>query len=99
MMDNNSVQVNASPSQDVMDKVALSAMEVKNMTLRDVRCPYCNFVVAKVYSDMSGHIYVRCRKCKREQALSLTYFRKQKDIWQLKLKYYGNDYFEKLNIK
>ena len=82
---------------EVQEKLALSAFETEELSLRDVKCPHCGFVIAKVFSDMCGHYLARCRKCKREQPINLAYFRRQKGIWRLKLKYYGTDYFEKLN--
>lgn len=82
---------------EVLGKLNLSASETEGMSLRDVKCPHCGFVITKVFSDMCGHYLARCRKCKREQPINLAYFRRQKDVWRLKLKYYGEEYFEKLN--
>lgn len=87
------------PSEAVKRNLEKSALETKGMTLRDIRCPYCGFLIARVYSDVQGHYLARCKKCKREQPLNLAYFRSQKGIRRLKLKYYGKDYFEKLNIR
>lgn len=79
----------------VQEKLNRSRMEAKALALREIRCPCCGFLVAKVYSDMTGHYLARCRKCKRELPINLAYFRKQKGIWRLKLKYYGIDFLEK----
>lgn len=83
--------------QEIKERIDQSALEVKGMAMRDVRCPLCHYVIARVFVDMQGHFYARCRKCKWEKPINLAYFRKQKGIWRLKKKYYGEDYFEKLN--
>lgn len=84
---------------EVQEKLNLSAAETERLSLREVKCPHCGFVIIKVFSDMCVHYLARCRKCKREQPINLAYFRRQKGIWRLKLKYYGKDYFEKLDNK
>lgn len=64
---------------------------------RNVICLLCTYLVAQVYADMQGNFDARCRKCKWEKPINLAYFRTQKSIWRLKRKYYGKDYFKKLN--
>ena len=59
-----------------------------NLTLRDVRCPRCGYLIIKVYSDTIGHIRPKCPKCKAVDTLDLAYFRRQRGISQLKSKYY-----------
>ena len=59
-----------------------------NLTLRDVRCPRCSYLIIKVYSDTIGHIRPKCPKCKAVDTLDLAYFRRQRGISQLKSKYY-----------
>lgn len=59
-----------------------------NLTLRDVRCPRCGYLIIKVYSDTIGHIRPKCPKCKAVDTLDLAYFRRQRGIRQLKFKYY-----------
>ena len=39
-----------------------------NLTLRDVRCPRCGYLIIKVYSDTIGHIRPKCPKCKARYA-------------------------------
>lgn len=84
---------------EVREKIDRSALEVEGMKMRDIRCPICQYVIARVYVDMQGHFQARCRKCKWEKPINLAYFRTQKGVWRLKLKHYGEDYFEKLNIE
>ena len=59
-----------------------------NLTLRDVRCPRCGYLIIKVYSDPIGHIRPKCPKCKAVDTLDLAYFRRQRGISHLKSKYY-----------
>ena len=85
------------PPPEVKDNIDRSSIEVEGMKMRNIVCPYCKYVIARVYADIQGHFHARCRKCKWEKPINLTYFRTQKGISRLKLKYYGKDYFEKLN--
>lgn len=62
----------------VREKLRLSADEVEDLTERDVRCPYCGFLVTRVFPDAAGHLGVSCRKCKRQMVLNLAYFRRRK---------------------
>lgn len=65
-----------------------SAKDSADLTLRDVRCPRCGYLIIKVYSDTIGHIRPKCPKCKAVDTLDLAYFRRQRGISQLKTKYY-----------
>lgn len=66
------------PDQVVMDKLIRSCREVEEMPEQELRCPICHFRIAGVYGDRSGHIRVKCRKCKFEGVLNLAYFRRMK---------------------
>lgn len=70
-------------------KLELSSKETHNLKLRDIRCPRCNFLILKVYSDISGHLLPKCPKCKSEDAINLAYFRRQRGIARLKENYYS----------
>ena len=63
---------------DVEAKLTVCAEEAKGLTMREIRCPYCGFVITRVFSDVSGHYLARCRKCKHEFILNFAYFRRQK---------------------
>ncbi|WP_409969655.1 hypothetical protein RFF05_07015 [Bengtsoniella intestinalis] len=67
----------------------LSAQEVKNLSLRTVRCPLCNFPIDRVYQDSTGHKHVKCRKCKFEGAINLAYFRRKPGGRHRRKRYYG----------
>lgn len=68
----------AALNPDVAEKLAKSQEETRELTLRDIRCPYCGFLVDRVYSDAAGHKEMLCKKCKIEYTVNLGYFRRQK---------------------
>ena len=39
--------------------------EVYGLTLCEIRCPVCNSLLAKAYTDYNGHIELYCKKCKK----------------------------------
>ena len=65
-----------SVSQDALYKLDLSRSETEGLSLRDIRCPYCGYLVERVFSDATGHKMVHCRKCKEEYPVNLGYFRR-----------------------
>lgn len=64
---------------DTSHKLSASRKEAASLTLREIRCPYCDFLVEKVFSDVTGHKMVYCRKCKSEYPINLGYFRRMKN--------------------
>ena len=74
----NTVQAHrqTSVSQDSLYKLRLSRSETEGLFLRDIRCPYCGYLVERVFSDVTGHKMVHCRKCKEEYPVNLGYFRR-----------------------
>ena len=87
------------PPPEVQVKLDLCKKETAGLSVREIKCPKCNFVIDRVFSDVSGHFISKCPKCKSQYIMNCAYFRKQKGIRRLKLKYYGDDYFEKMNNK
>ena len=65
-------------SEEAERKLILSQSETEGLVLREIRCPYCNFLVERVFSDVTGHKMVYCKKCKYEYPINLGYFRRQK---------------------
>ena len=59
-------------------KLQLSRSETEGMCLRDIHCPYCGYLVERVFSDATGHKMVFCKKCKEEYPVNLGYFRRVK---------------------
>ncbi len=65
-------------TSEVRRKLQLSKQETEALTLRDINCPFCGYLVARVFSDAAGHKMVFCKKCKEEYPVNLGYFRRMK---------------------
>lgn len=83
-MRQNTVKVRKLPAE-VSRKLTASRKETVTLTLREIRCPYCDFLVEKVFSDVAGHKMVYCRKCKTEYPINLGYFRRMKNRQEARL--------------
>lgn len=57
-------------------KLQLSRAETEELHLREIHCPYCGYLVERVFSDAAGHKMVFCKKCKAEYPVNLGYFRR-----------------------
>jgi len=62
-------------SPEVWHRLQISKLETENLTLRDIDCPYCGYLVERVFSDITGHKMIYCKKCKEEYPINLGYFR------------------------
>lgn len=65
----------AQAATDVKRRLLLSRIEADNLQERDLKCPECGFRIQTLFSDISGHIRVKCPKCKEVNVLNLAYFR------------------------
>ena len=63
-------------SPDVSRRLSDSRRQSAALTLREIHCPFCSFLVEKVFSDAAGHKMVYCRKCKSEYPINLGCFQK-----------------------
>lgn len=63
-------------SAEKLYRLELSKKEASDLELREIRCPYCGFLIDKVFSDATGHKMITCRKCKEEYPINLGYFRR-----------------------
>ncbi len=70
---------------EIKRKLQISKSETDTLALREIRCPYCGYLVERVFSDASGHKMIYCKKCKEEYPINLGYFRRMK--LRLHLKY------------
>lgn len=62
----------------LQEKLDKSQIGMEKVTMREIKCPFCNFCVDIVGSDVtSGHKLVYCRKCKRRYIISYAHFRRQ----------------------
>lgn len=66
------------PAPEVRRRLMLSRIEADTLKERDILCPICGFKIQKVFSDATGHLSVKCQKCKRIHILNIAYFRKIK---------------------
>lgn len=66
-------------NEEVFEKLEMSKTEVTELTLRDLRCPNCRFLIDKIYSDIQGHMQVKCPKCKNAYIMNVSYFRTKKN--------------------
>ncbi len=67
------------PSQiapEIEHRLLLSRVEAEELNERDILCPVCGFRIQRVFSDATGHLRVKCRKCKNVHVLNLAYFRR-----------------------
>lgn len=68
------VQPQAAP--DVRQRLLLSRLESETLKERDILCPTCGYKIQRVFSDATGHLSVKCQKCKNIHILNLAYFRR-----------------------
>ena len=61
---------------EVRQRLLLSRIEAENLKERDILCPTCGFRIQRVFSDATGHLSVKCQKCKNIHILNLAYFRR-----------------------
>ena len=64
------------PSPEVMRRMELSRLEAEKIQTREMRCPICGFLVRIIPVSQTDIVFVKCRKCKFEGALSPAYFRR-----------------------
>ncbi len=62
-------------ASDVQKRLLLSRSEAESLKERDIKCPVCGYLLQRVYSDATGHLSVKCQKCKNVHILNLAYFR------------------------
>ena len=68
-----------SGSAEARKKAALSKSEAFDLTTRELRCPYCGYLVLKLFSDMrTGHLESKCPKCKKISQYNTAYFKREK---------------------
>ena len=54
------------PPPRIQKLLDICEQEVLDLTLREVKCPKCNFVIDRGFSDVSGHFLSKCPKCKAQ---------------------------------
>lgn len=61
---------------EIQKKLLWSRVEAESLKERDILCPVCGFMIQRVYSDATGHLSIKCQKCKNVHILNLAYFRR-----------------------
>lgn len=65
-------------SEETRRKAELSRKEAESLVERDLKCPECGYKAGTVFSDCTGHLTIRCRKCNTVSVLNLAYFRRHR---------------------
>ena len=61
---------------EIQKRLLLSRVEAESLKERDILCPICGFRIQRVFPDATGHLSVKCQKCKNVHILNLAYFRR-----------------------
>ena len=64
--------------------LSISFEECSELEERELNCPYCDYPIDGIFSDASGHLRVKCQKCKANMVVSLAYFRRQRGYGRYK---------------
>lgn len=65
-------------SEEIKRRYDISKAQVTDMVDRAIRCPHCGFIMAYAYNDLhSGHISMKCPKCKNISPFNLGLFKCQ----------------------
>ena len=65
---------------EIQKRLLLSRVEAESLKERDILCPTCGFRIQRVFSDATGHLSVKCQKCKNVHILNLAYFRRIRNV-------------------
>ena len=55
-------------------KAELSRREAEEFIERELKCPVCGFIIGVAYSDSTGHLKIKCQKCKTISVLNFACF-------------------------
>lgn len=75
------------PSPEIARKLQLSREEAEKIKTREMRCPFCGFLVRIIPENQTDVVFVYCRKCKFDGPLSPAYFRRMKRYRQYALEF------------
>lgn len=67
-----------SANPQALYKAELSRREAEEFVERELKCPFCGFIVGVAYSDSKGHLKIKCQKCKTISVLNFAYFCRRK---------------------
>ena len=75
-------------------KMILSFEECTSLPERELKCPYCSHYIEGVFADTTGHVRVKCNKCKAEMVLDVAYFRRLRKKLQRNRYQYADSYYQ-----
>ena len=81
-------------TDEVQRKLILSFEECTSMPERQLKCPYCSHYIEGVFADTTGHVRVKCNKCKAEMVLNVAYFRRRRKELQRSRFSYADSYYQ-----
>lgn len=61
-------------TEEAQYRAMLSQQEANEFVERELCCPYCGYMVGIAFSDCTGHLKLKCKKCKRISVLNFAYF-------------------------
>jgi len=59
---------------EIQKRLLLSRVEAESLKERDILCPTCGFRIQRVFSDATGHLSVKCQKCKTDGDMNHVFF-------------------------
>ena len=65
-------KVHAIVCEDGSKKSLLCKQEPRHLSIRELRCPKCGFLLQKIYSDARGHVSIKCTKCKQVSIMNIS---------------------------
>ena len=81
-------------TDEVQRKLILSFEECASLPERQLKCPYCSHYIEGVFADTTGHVRVKCNKCKAEMVLNVAYFRRRRKELQKSRFLYADSYYQ-----
>lgn len=88
------VKITKDGSLRPLSKMILSFEECTSLPERELKCPYCSHYIEGVFADTTGHVRVKCNKCKAEMVLNVAYFRRLRKKLQRSRYQYADSYYQ-----
>ena len=75
-------------------KTIISFEECTSLPERELKCPYFYHYIEGVFADTTGHVRVKCNKCKAEMVFNVAYFRTLRKKLQRRRYQYADSYYQ-----
>lgn len=66
------------PSPEFLAKLQKAKEAIVTRKQRQIKCPYCDHTAMTVYSNSSGFVETKCKKCHKSIVIDLLNMRKSK---------------------